>query len=317
MGDTTGSTLSGTLTGGGEQRAGRSPSRRQAAELTLGPSSYGDWRVAEWTDACPHERLERRSVAHISIPKRARSRSTRSSVAGIGPGAFRLVGARFSDLDLERWTRQPALASRLTGSVSGQVRGVTALADGALLRHCAKGRVSGDLQVDLEPSRFRAQEITRGAVRVRLVDGTANVTGTIESPTAPSICSRTRDRSTRRGRTSWIAARFTNLDLSGWTGAPSLRSRLTGSVTARARGGQGRGLGGNVVRAEMRLDPSTLANLTLEGGQARGSWSGDHTGNSWPTSVRAADTLSVRSEIAMQDRTPTGRADLVVPFRLW
>src|SRR5262249_21758175 len=110
---------------------------------------------------------------------------------GTGPGTFRLA-CRFRDVDLARLANQEALSSLLAGTVRLEGRGLSALSGAPPRRGRARapsspvaalreGRLTARLQVELEPSRFRGQTLSRGSLAGSLVDGGVDLALQLES----------------------------------------------------------------------------------------------------------------------------------------
>src|SRR5262245_28723284 len=124
LGDSTASAWTGSLSAEAEDSA--SPSRRLWARLDLAPSTHGQWHIASGRVRASVRGLDMGASLHVATQA---GRLEVDSLAGRwdANGTFRLKGARFRELDLAPITRQPALASRLDGNLSGQVRGVASL----------------------------------------------------------------------------------------------------------------------------------------------------------------------------------------------
>lgn len=310
-GDTIACDLDGTITASGRIEG---DVQRLTAALTLDPSQYGDRRIA---GARARASMNGATLgASLAIDTDAGRLEVDSLVARWdAAGTFRVSGARFEGVDLERLTRQPALASRLDGTLSARGRGLTRLgAPGGPMAALRSGRVSGQADLEVRPSIFRGQAIARGAARATLAGGAIDVTSDLESSA---------------GRIDLVAharpfdapasydvreLRFARLDLGALTGAPSLASSLSGTLTAAGHPAAGPGTGA-AWTSTLRLDSSSLGPTRLDGGVAHASLF-ENQARLDATISSAGDTLALRSEVAIGDSVPRGHAELSIPLGL-
>jgi len=99
-------------------------------------------------------------------------------------------------------------------------------------------------------------------------------------------------------------ARFTNLDLAGWTGSEALRSRLTGNLSASA--------GASVWEGRLRLDASRFGQAALQGGDLHASGSRGLTRVDGLVRF-GKDPLSIHGEMVTSGPVPKGHAEVSVP----
>jgi hypothetical protein len=224
---------------------------------TLAPSTYGGWRV---THAHARTTLDRADVgASLTLASEAGNFQIESLADRWDEtGNFRLKGARFRDLDLAKITRNAAHASHLSGSVSGRFRGVRAVATPPGAQQALRGgRVSGELRVDLSPSRWGRRSIGPGSFTASLAGGAVRFGGRIESD-AGQLDLAGRARPLRHG--SHLPAdrgRFSEVDLAAWTGSDPWRSaarKLTGQRPVAGPRSSA------TWQGTLRLDPSRLGN---------------------------------------------------------
>ncbi|HET9325476.1 MAG TPA: translocation/assembly module TamB domain-containing protein [Candidatus Eisenbacteria bacterium] len=304
------SSVSGTLTTTAREATGAS--RRLTADLDIGPSTYGAWRIDRGRARAT---IDGASVgASLELVTQAGSLDV-DSLTGRWEegGVFRLIGARFRDLDLEKVTASPAHSSRLTGRVSGRFHGLRALMKPpSPLQALRDGRASGEARVDLEPSRWRRQNIGKGSVALTLSGGVVRFQGSVDSDAGVvDLAGRARPFDATPGY--WLErGRFSDLDLAGWTGSKALRSRLTGSVTASGRPGGSPGATGT-WQARLRLDRSSLGQATLAAGDLTGSWSEGLARLDGMVLV-GEDTVSARGEMLARNEDPRGHAELSIPL---
>jgi hypothetical protein len=223
-------------------------------------------------------------------------------------GALRLRGARFRDLDLEALTRQPALASRLTGTLEGEMRGVGALTakngGAAALRD---GRISGEMRLDLGPSRFRSQAISHAAITAALAQGTVTGQAGMESASGRIDLTAGARPFDTAPRYDLDRATFADLNLASWTEVAGLRSQLSGSATGS--------FAAATLQGALHLDRSRFGDTPLEGGDAHGSWSQGRA--KLDAGLRSgANTLSAHADIATGGPGPRGAVDASIPFDL-
>src|SRR5262249_51778145 len=132
--------------------------------------------------------------------------------------------------------QQPALASRLDGTMRGELRGFSGLGD--VPTALRQNRLVGESQIDLAPSEFRGQKLDGGSARLSLARGDLRLQGNLASPARPAgtLELAAHGRPVDRAPLYTVDhARFTNADLGAWLGAPSLSSRLSGVLTADAK----------------------------------------------------------------------------------
>jgi autotransporter translocation and assembly factor TamB len=309
-GDTTASSLTGTLTGTGQ---GAGAKRRMATALTLGPSRYGAWRIDR-----AHVRARARGAdvgGALAIETDAGALQIDSLVARWDKsGTFRVLSGRFHDVDLARVTHQTALASRLDGTLSAQGHGLAALAGpGGATAAMRDGRFDADVRVALAPSTFRGQTIDHGETRLTLAGGTASLTGVLTSPAGRLALDGRAQPFDAPPSAVLRRARFEDVDLAAWSGVAALRSRLSGTLT-----GEGHPAATNARETwsvALDLDPSRLGHADLDGGEARAEASGGEARIT--AAVRMLhDTLAVRGDVTYGDGTPRGHADVTIPMRL-
>jgi len=310
IGDSARSSVSGTLIT--TAREATAASRHLAAELDLDPSTYGAWRV---TDGRARATLDGVSVgASLQLATEA-GRVEIDSLHGRWEdrGVFRLIGARFRDLDLAKLTGNPSQSSRIAGRMSGRFQGLRALATPpGGLRALREGRVSGEGRLDLEPSRWQQQRIAGGSLGLSLAGGAVRFSGRIDAEGG-------RVDLAGRGRPFDAApsyalesARFSDLDLASWTGSEGLRSRFNGSVTASGRTGTGPNTSGT-WQGRLHLERSRFGEATIEGGDVTGSWS-EGLARLDGIMRMGADTVSARGEIVARGKDPHGQAQLSMPL---
>lgn len=304
LGDTTASSLTGILSGGGQ--IGGTGQDRLSVAADLKDSQFDTWRADE-------------ARARLSLAGDRLGASLRlsgdvgtiviDSLAGqwTPSGTLQLRGVRFTDLDLARVTGNAALTSRLAGSVRGRMRGLPSLSGtGGPMPALRVGRVSADLQVDLQPSSFRAQPIHGANLRTTLTGGETRVNGTVESAAGRADID-TRARPFDREPTWAVrSGRFRDVDLAAWTGSRGMRSQLSGRLTARGTGTTGDGV--------LELDRSRFGTTELAGA-ARGSWSRERA--DLTADLRSgAETVRARFDLTPHEGGPSGNAEVTIPVRL-
>lgn len=281
MGDTTASTLSGSLTASGKSAFARS--RTVEAELELAPSRYGEWRAD-------------RGRVHLRL-------SGADFAARVGiDSEFDVVGARGQT------------TSEFQGRIAGTAQGLGFLMGSSRASALRDGRVAAKLRLDLEPSRVAQYEILGTSLGLTLARGRVNVDGVLASQAGRADLS-------AHGRPfdsapSYVLerARFNDVDLSAWTGNRALSSRISGNLTGQGGFGAGSSTGGT-WEGTLQLDPSRLGRLDVTNGHARASWTNGN-GSLLAVLLAAGDTLSARGRMTTRDGTPRGRADLTVPLGL-
>ena len=131
LGDTTSSALNGTLTA-----VQGDPRRRNiVAQLALDPSRYGAWQLKQGQARVTWKGDQ--LGAALSLEANSGSLEIESATARLAsPAWIRLNGATFRGVNLANLTGQPALGSRLDGTLRGELRGP----DSAIGRRAASGR---------------------------------------------------------------------------------------------------------------------------------------------------------------------------------
>jgi translocation and assembly module TamB len=307
LGDTTSSSLNGTLTT--VQRDPRG--RNLTAQLALEPSRYGTWQVKQSRARVTWQGDQ--LGAALSLEGDAGSLDIQSMTARLAsPWWIRLNAATFRGLDLARLTEQPALASRLDGTLRGELRGFSGLGD--LQPALRQGRLTAETQLELAPSQFRGQQLDRGSARLSLARGDLSLQGTLASPSGTLELAAHGRPFDRAPFYAVDRAHFLDADLGAWTQAPPLTSRLSGVLTAEAKQPAASPPTWE-WHSMLRLDPSSVGATRFQSGEASASWAGG--GGHLDAALRCGtDTLTARGNVTVRDGTSQGEGRLSVPFRV-
>ncbi|HET9952501.1 MAG TPA: translocation/assembly module TamB domain-containing protein [Candidatus Eisenbacteria bacterium] len=168
--------------------------------------------------------------------------------------SYRVMGARFSHVDLALWTRQPGASSDLNGTVDGEARGRRAEEARATLR--------------LEPSTIRAQSIEHADLALSRKNGEISVRGEARAPSGLVQVSARARPFDRVPSYEAEEIRFRGVDVGPWVASPSVRTRLDGSLRLRLAGKTPETLAGSM---DVRLEPSSVNGFPLDGADARGT----------------------------------------------
>lgn len=235
------SDLTGTFTATGQ---GTDPAALSLeARLDLAPSTFGDYQIAD-------ARLEARlSGGLLRFDGRGQVEDARFNVAGTARPFDALLRydarGRFENLDLSRFTDDPAQGSDLTGTFAATGRG-TDLAT-----------LSLEAELTLEASRYNEQTFEAGRASVRLRSGRLAFDAEVRTPEGLLALRGSARLGTGDFELALEEGAFSGLNLGALLGNPALTTNLNGTVA----------LDGNVANAtEGPLDAViTLAPSTVNG----------------------------------------------------
>ena len=302
-GDPTPSALTGELAARGR---GASPeSLRGTAELRLGPSHYGRWRLHS---AAARARAEGAAVT-ASLEVDIEGGALAVTAAGIrrdGRMPFRVSGLRFDRLDLGVLTGNPELTSDLSGTaeLAGQARPPLT----------ATGRVN------LEPSRLRGRTLTGGAAEISYERGTLTLDAELASD-AGRVSARAAARPFASPPEYVLhELRFAEVDARAWADAAP-PTRLAGHITAVGRAASAApGDPPDTWQASLRLEESRVGALRLAAGEADLRLTGRAAEVTGSLSARGGTATFTGSAawdtLAPGRRAAHGRAALVTPLGL-
>jgi hypothetical protein len=242
---------------------------------TTASNLSGTLTVSGWDAATPSRRLVAELVLRPSsygpwqiASCRARAKMNGAEVAG----------------SLEIETQDGTL---VIDSMTGRIRGLDS-PNRAPAAH--GGRLSGAMRVDLGPSRFGHREITGGSLDLSAAEGVVKVDGSFATMAGRlDVSGRARPFDAVPSY-NLDRARFSDVDLGAWAGAPALRSRLSGSIAGHGRSGSKGDWDATLI-----LAPSSMGDADLEGGEVRASPSGPSSGRAWP---RSRGSTSSRNSFA-------------------
>jgi translocation and assembly module TamB len=257
IGDTTAARLSGTVTASGR---GFAPgAMRLDATVALQDSRYGPYRLSSLrtTARLADARLTSTTRATLNGGRwRLRLAGTPFAAAP----AFSLTEGEFENVDIGPFLQDTTQTSRLRGTIGGRVAGLT------------PATMTVDAGLTLDSSRVNQQPLSSGRLDLRLADGTATTTLSLDTPDG-GVALRGEARPFDPTPTFRVEeGTFERVDLGALAGMPGLTTALSGSLTLEGRGGTAEtlALDAGLSFAESRINDAVLSSGRLRVAATKG-----------------------------------------------